>query len=152
MLAIVEIINVEWQEPAEAPEIAPLRDPPAIRAPFGLELLQIHYNLERPAVVRTQVDDTFGRKLQLHRRYRQDERRNSYSGNPIENDFDSTLKSFVYIIVSKVFTRANRFCGGSSCIVLQRDERYETQSFLPPLVSSRFPFLLADLILVGDPG
>jgi hypothetical protein len=53
VLAIVEIINVERQEPAEAPEIAPLWDPPAIPAAFGLELLEIHYNLERPPVLRT---------------------------------------------------------------------------------------------------
>ena len=37
VLAIVRIINIQRQEPAEAPEIAPRRGPPAVRSPFGLE-------------------------------------------------------------------------------------------------------------------
>ena len=59
---IARVVDIERKQSPEPPEVASGRVPPAIASALGLEAIEIHHHLDRPAIVGTEIHRSIGRK------------------------------------------------------------------------------------------
>src|SRR5208283_5486906 len=58
----LRVVDIERKQSPEPPEVASGWVPPAVASALGLEAIEIHHHLDRPAIVGTEIHRSFSRK------------------------------------------------------------------------------------------